>query len=167
MFSFFANKKQSSAEESRALYHDIAGQARNPVFYAEYGVPDTFDGRFEMLCLHLWLDMRRLKLLGQDKKAQALFDYAFKVMDQTLREMGVGDLSVPKHMKRMMIAFNGRAHAYEEGLVSKEAMEEALKRNAYGTAENPDPAMMQKLVTYIFEDIEKKDMLLKKEYHAA
>ncbi len=67
---------------------------------------------------------------------QAVFDACFADMDQTLREMGAGDMSVPKHMRRMMKGFNGRMHAYEEAYDDKAAFEEVLRRNVFaGDAE--------------------------------
>ena len=91
-------------------------QARQPVFYESYGVPDSVDGRFEMIALHCYLLMRRLQAAGDKALSQKLFDIFFVSMDQSLREMGVGDLAVPKHMKRMMNGFNGRADGYEQAL---------------------------------------------------
>jgi len=98
-----------------ALYGAIVAQARLPVFYAGFGVPDTVEGR--LIVLHLVLVLRRLRQTGQSEGfTQGLFDAFCRDMDHNLREMGVGDLSVPKAMKRLGEAFYGRQRAYEEAL---------------------------------------------------
>lgn len=119
------------------LYGHILGQARQPAFYADLGVPDTVDGRFELIALHTALVLIRLKDQGEEAKivAQALFDQMFADMDRNLRDMGVGDLKVGKHVRRMAEALYGRLHAYEKGLAAADAgaLEEALRRNLFGT----------------------------------
>lgn len=132
------------------LYAALVEQARRPPFYATLGVPDTVDGRFEMIALHMFLVLHRLK----DEPAaqsfgQALFDIMFADMDRSLREMGVSDLSVGRHVKRMAQGLYGRMAAYEAGLAGADdsALAEALRRNVYGTvATPPDPGP---LVAYV------------------
>ena len=129
------------------MYDTAARQAMIPVFYMEYGVPDTLDGRFEMTSLHIILAMQ-----GMDRKlSQALFDRFFVGVDRSLREMGIGDLSVPRHMKRMMTAFNGRRVAYEAAFRGADdaALTDALKRNVYGTVERPDDNHVKSLTAYV------------------
>jgi cytochrome b pre-mRNA-processing protein 3 len=108
------------------------------------GVPDTVDGRFEMVALHVFLVLHRLKAeRGAEAFGQALFDTMFADMDRSLREMGVSDISVGRHVKNMAKGFYGRVAAYESGLgdATETALNEALRRNAYGTlAEPPDAA---------------------------
>ena len=123
-------------EAARGLYGTAVAQARDPVFYTGMGVPDTVDGRFEMLTVHVILIVGRLSEGGESAHplAQALFDTMFEDMDRSLREMGVGDLSVGKHIRRMGRGFYGRAAAYETGLRGGDAaLEEAVRRNLYGT----------------------------------
>jgi cytochrome b pre-mRNA-processing protein 3 len=118
------------------LYHGIVGQARRPGFFAVYGVPDTLDGRFELIALHGFLVLSRLKQehARTAKLAQELFDIFFADMDRALRELGVGDLAVGKHVKRMATAFYGRIVSYERGLAADDtALGEALGRNLFGT----------------------------------
>ena len=118
------------------LYARIVGQARCPAFYLDLGVPDTVDGRFEMVALHAFLVIRRLTGAseGAARVAQALFDAMFADMDRSLREMGVGDLGVGRRVKKMVSAFLGRSAAYEAGLASGEdGLAAALRRNVYGT----------------------------------
>jgi cytochrome b pre-mRNA-processing protein 3 len=114
-----------------AIYGMIVAQAREPVFYARLGVPDTVNGRFDMVLLHLWMVLRRLRAAecGTDL-AQALFDHFCGDMDANLREMGVGDLTVPKRMQKFGEAFYGRAAAYDAALeAGTEPLAQALCRN--------------------------------------
>ena len=143
MFSLSSQKDRQGkrAEAAVGLYSAIVGQARRPAFYRDFGVPDSLDGRFDLILLHVCLVLRRLK--GDrdidEELGQALFDTLFLDMDQSLREMGVGDLGVGKRVKRMVQAFYGRLAAYEDGLASGEGrLEEALRRNLYGTVSAPD-----------------------------
>lgn len=102
-----------------ALYGQAVAQARLPAWYESHGVPDTLDGRFDMVGVFAFLLIDRLQADPDPRGAglaQAVFDAMFADMDQTLREMGVGDLSVGKRVKAMWTAFNGRAHAYSAAL---------------------------------------------------
>tara|TARA_R110001592_G_scaffold79054_1_gene236701 strand:- start:33982 stop:34587 length:606 start_codon:yes stop_codon:yes gene_type:complete len=148
-------KKNLKSKDNKAvagqLYACALYNTRESVFYEEYGVPDTFDGRFDLLLVHVFITLN--VLIGHEryeKLSQALFDRVFQDMDQTLREMGIGDMGVPKHMKRMMKAFNGRMHSYQlaidpssmdeqdiEGLTPT-TLKDALKRNLYGTVADGD-----------------------------
>lgn len=118
-----------------ALYGTIVAQARSRSFYLDYGVSDTVNGRFELIVLHLALVLRRL--FGDDEQLRALgqgiFDEFCRDMDNNLREMGIGDLSVPKHMRRVGDAYYGRAQAYDAALEQgdDEALARALARNIY------------------------------------
>lgn len=98
----------------RALYASIVDQARQPAFYAVIGVPDTLDGRFDMIVLHLSAVVDRLRNPDRsiDIHGQNLFDLFVVDMEQNLRQMGVGDLSVPKKMKKIGQSFYGRFGAY-------------------------------------------------------
>jgi cytochrome b pre-mRNA-processing protein 3 len=124
----------------RAIYGAIVAQARVPAFYADYGVPDTLEGRFELLVLHAFLYFRRMKgetAADARETGQAVFDLMFLDMDRSLRELGVGDLSVPKKIKRMAQAFYGRVAAYDAALAAGEraALADALARNIYASDE--------------------------------
>lgn len=135
-----------------ALYNAAVAQARSPGFYLHAGVPDTVEGRFEMVMLHTFLVLRRLKMLGEPARAigQRLFDILFDDMDQTLREMGVGDLSVGKKIKGLAAAFYGRIAAYDEGLAASgdAVLGAALKRNVFA-ATAPDASEVEALVDYM------------------
>lgn len=134
-------------ETARQLYKAAVMQARAPIFYREYDVPDTMDGRFEMTAMHVFLIMRAL---GPENKklSQALFDIMFKNMEMACREMGIGDLSVPKHIKRMMKAYNGRAVSYQRALEAS-GLVEAVARNVYGTVQSPDADKAKALAYYM------------------
>ena len=99
------------------IYGMIVTQAREPVFYRELGVLDSVNGRFDLLVLHLWMVLRRMKPIeaGTDL-SQALFDRFCEDMDANLREMGIGDTTVPKRMRAFGEAFYGRVAAYDLAL---------------------------------------------------
>jgi cytochrome b pre-mRNA-processing protein 3 len=134
---FTAFRPDPLGEAAGLAYRRVVEQARQPGFFIAGGVPDTLDGRFELICLHAFLYLRRLKrerppaaLLGQ-----RFFDEMFADFDRSLREMGTGDLSVGREVKRMAEAFYGRIAAYEQGLAADGAeLEAALARNLFGTA---------------------------------
>ncbi len=152
MFSRAARRRQEGLQNSASsLYGRIVAQARRPEFYQHWGVPDSVDGRFDLIVLHVFLVLRRLKADGEpaEELAQGLFDTLFLDMDQSLREMGAGDLGVGKRVKRMVQAFYGRVEAYEAGLAEGEAaLQEALRRNLYGTAA-PEPRQLAALASYL------------------
>lgn len=126
-----------------AIYDAIVAQARRPAFYAALGVPDTLDGRFELIALHVFLVLRRLKGEAAARGvSQALADRLFEDLDRSLREMGAGDLGVGRRVKTMARATYGRIAAYDAGLsAGDEALSAALKRNLYGTAAPPPEAL--------------------------
>jgi cytochrome b pre-mRNA-processing protein 3 len=118
----------------------VVERARQPLFFTDYGVPDTLDGRFELICLHAFLYLQCLKAFRPqgNQLCQNFFDRMFADFDRALRELGIGDLSVGKQVKRMAQAFYGRIRAYEEGLTGDEAaLREALARNLFGTVPAP------------------------------
>lgn len=129
-------RRDPLAAPAAALYARVVEQARLPSFYISGGVPDTVDGRFELVSVHAFLLFHRLK---QDSAAgaalaQAVFDTMFADMDTALRELGAGDLGVAPRVKRMVSGFSGRVAAYEAGLAgSDEVLADALRRNLYGT----------------------------------
>lgn len=120
------------------LYGVIVAQARAPVFYADLGVPDTLEGRFDLIVLHLHLVNRRLgraEARGREL-GQELLDFFFEDMDASLREIGIGDLSVPKKMRTLGEAYLGRAAAYDGALAAKDRdqLAAAIARNVYAGA---------------------------------
>jgi cytochrome b pre-mRNA-processing protein 3 len=113
------------------IYGMIVTQAREPLFYRELGVADTVDGRFDVLILHLWMVLRRMKTMESGAVLhQSLFDRFCEDMDGNLREMGVGDLKVPKRMQAFGEAFYGRSAAYDLAIAEgQEELAAALRKN--------------------------------------
>ncbi len=148
--SFFKAKQPASLAVT--LYGAIVEQARQPGFYRDRGVPDTLDGRFDLLVLHAFLVLRRLNALGPEGQAMAqeLADLIFTDMDGNLREIGVGDLSVGKRIKAMAKAFFGRLTVYDRALAEGgDELTQALVRNLYGTVAHPDPAQAALVAGYV------------------
>jgi cytochrome b pre-mRNA-processing protein 3 len=146
------SRRSDRAEAAHALYVALVRQAREPAFYSDCGVPDSLEGRFDMIVLHAFLVMRRLRAEGAAGAdlAQALFDVMFSDMDQNLRELGVGDLAVGRRVKTMARNFYGRVKAYDEGLdaAGDGALIAALDRNLYATVV-AEPARMARMAGYV------------------
>lgn len=135
--------------ETRRIGHDIyeriVAQARNPVFFRDMGVPDTMEGRFEMIVLHLSLVLDRLKTEGPpgQRLGQRLMEHLITDMDDALRQIGIGDMGVPRRVKKTAAAFVERSKDYMDGLSldaakagqSKDKLEAALLRHVYGTSD--------------------------------
>jgi cytochrome b pre-mRNA-processing protein 3 len=130
-FNHFRKPRVAPRGTIEAIYGMIVTQAREPLFYRNLGVPDTVNGRFDLLVLHLWMVLRRLKSIeGGTETCQALFDRFCDDMDANLREMGVGDLTVPKRMQAFGEAFYGRSAAYDLALAGgAEQLALALDKN--------------------------------------
>lgn len=121
------NKQYPIKTISKSLYEAAVLNSREAMFYEHMGVPDTFDGRFDSM---------------------------FVNMDQTLRGRGDGDVGVPKHIKRMMKAYNGRMRVYEDAVSKSDlSLEEALKRNLYGTVDIVD---LSKMKDYVMSNLDDK-----------
>jgi cytochrome b pre-mRNA-processing protein 3 len=133
------------------LYGAAVAAARHPWFFGPLAVPDTLDGRFDLVGLHVALLIRRLRTDADPRGAalaQAVFDAMFADMDMNLREMGVSDMTIGKRVKRMWEAFHGRCFAYEAALDANDqpALATALARNVWreeATATPPPAAAMQ------------------------
>lgn len=140
----------ATKDSALRLYIQIVKQARRPVFYHSLGVPDTPAGRFDLVALHGFLVIQRLRnettVLSL---VQALSDTMFADMDSNLREMGVGDLSIGKHVKMLASHYLGLALAYESGLRgTDDDLRSALRRNLYA-AVDPTPVQIDIIVDYI------------------
>jgi cytochrome b pre-mRNA-processing protein 3 len=133
IFNLF--RRAPAGDSIASLYGTIVAQARAPVFYRAFGVPDTVNGRLEMILLHAVLVFRRLSAgEGPDRAlGQAIFDLFCQDMDDNLREMGVGDLAVPRTMRQIGEAFYGRQAAYAAALATADpqALIDALTRNVF------------------------------------
>lgn len=122
-------------EDAFEAYVDIVAQARNPVFYREWQVDDTIDGRFDVIVLHLCLVLMRceseLDRVDVQSFSRFLSEAFFADMDRSLREMGASDTGVGVRVKKMAQAFYGRQKAYREAIGDETAMAEVLRRNVY------------------------------------
>jgi cytochrome b pre-mRNA-processing protein 3 len=143
-------RKDPLKDAADALFAAAVAQAREPTFYTAFRVEDSVEGRFELLTLHVYLLLRRLKGQNGEAKrlAQHVLDALFANLDGSLREMGVGDLSVGRKIRGMAEAFYGRIGAYEHAMAhsAPAALEEALARNVY---EKTDPAAGAGLAGYV------------------
>jgi cytochrome b pre-mRNA-processing protein 3 len=149
IFHLFRRSPQDDSIAS--LYGMIVAQARAQAFYQAYGVPDTVNGRFEMIVLHLVLVLHRLKAEPEGRRlGQAVFDLFCSDMDANLREMGVGDLAVPRTMQDLGGAFYGRQAAYEAALAAAEPgpLVAALARNVFAGETGPGAV---RLAAYVRE----------------
>lgn len=145
------SRRRSVRDAAEAAYRRVVEQARQPLFFTAFGVPDTIDGRFELICLHAFIYLHRLKMERPRSTAasQAFFDAMFADMDRGLREMGTGDLSVGRHVKRMAQGFYGRIRAYEAGLDrDASSLGPALARNLFGTV-GESAAAIEPMVDYV------------------
>jgi cytochrome b pre-mRNA-processing protein 3 len=140
----------------QGLYGAIVAQARLPSFYLRYGVPDSVDGRFDLIVLHLFLVLRRLgsQPSGRDAMARQLVESFCQDLDHNLREMGVGDLTVPRRIQGYVEALYGRSEAYKAALASgdRAAAARALGRNVYGQDEPADGARL--LADYMLQAVD-------------
>ena len=148
-FKHFRKPRLAPRGTIETIYGMIVTQAREPLFYRDLGVPDTVNGRFDLLLLHLWMVLRHLRgLPGGVELSQAVFDHFCADMDANLREMAVGDLAVPKKMQKLGEAFYGRAAAYDmalsdnaealdntRALDNAEALAQAINRNVLDGAQ--------------------------------
>jgi cytochrome b pre-mRNA-processing protein 3 len=133
-------KPRLAQTAGRALYAAAVAQARTPGLYAELGAPDTPEGRFEVYSLHVYLLLERLKEQGPQaaETAQAVFDTYVSALDNALRELAVGDLSVGKRMRKLAEAFFGRIKSYEAALPQlpdTSELEALLARTVYAEAD--------------------------------
>jgi cytochrome b pre-mRNA-processing protein 3 len=140
-------KSEAPGTQVRRVYDAIVAQARQPVLYRDLEVPDTVSGRFDMIILHAFLVLERLRREDEAaiRFAQDLTDELFRDMDRSLREMGVGDLSVGKKVRRMAEVFHGRLKAYAAAAPGA-AFTEVVKRNVYAGSDTAGNA--GRLATY-------------------
>ena len=135
----FIRKRDKQERAGFRLYGSAVAAARDPFLYTTLGVPDTLDGRFDAIALHVYLVVRRLSAEPDPGPAlaQAVFDAMFLDMDINLREMGVGDLSVGKRNRAMWEAFHGRSAAYAAVWQDPPALAAAFARNFWRGEQPP------------------------------
>ena len=158
-FNHFSKPRGPLRGTIEAIYGMIVTQARDQVFYRDLGVADTVNGRFDLLLLHLWMVLRRFRSMeGAASISQALFDRFCEDMDANLREMGVGDLTVPKRMQAFGEAFYGRAAAYDAAFTAgADAPAYALRKNILN---GEDMENARRLATYaqaVMADLDRLD----------
>lgn len=138
---------------AHTLYGRVVAQSRQPFFFRDLAVPDTREGRLEMLQLHAMLAMRRLSPLGAPgmRLSQALYDLMFEDLDRHLREWGIGDLSVGKHVKKSAQSFMARVAAIDPALEAGDsvAMHDPLLHNVYEGSTIVDPAAVTAMARYL------------------
>jgi cytochrome b pre-mRNA-processing protein 3 len=126
--------------QANGWYEALGNMGRNRAFYTNFAVPDTLNARYDMLCLILCCMHTRLQNLGETQLNQALFDIAFAHLEQQLRQAGVGDLAVPRQMKKLIQAFYGRLEAYNAALEAADqtAFAAVVARNVFAGVDNAD-----------------------------
>lgn len=140
---FFSTRRRTERDVAQRIYAACQAAARRPTLYLDYGVPDTLEGRFEMVALALFPVLNRLMHEpGDDPELARLVSESFvDDMDAAFREMGVSDTSVPKRMKTLYSSFAGRIAAYRQALGEGEgALAAAVARNVFPDASRDDPA---------------------------
>jgi len=134
-------------------YHELVNQARTPAFYRDLGVPDTPEGRFEMVALHVALAWRRLRLEGPagHTMGQDLFDLMLADLDESLRQIGIGDLSVGKQMRRLAGHFYARLKALDEAFAAAPAapLRAMLRANVYHGGAPPSARQLDALAAHV------------------
>ena len=152
----FGRERSANRAITGALYASIVAAARQTLFYSDWNVPDTPLGRFEMLSLHMFLFQHRMRgeAGASHELAQILIDDFFEDVDHSLRELGIGDMGIPKRMKKLARMYYGRTAAYDDALArnDREALKAALARNI-----RPDAQLWpesEKLADYVVGAVE-------------
>lgn len=141
----------SAKQAAGKLFGRLVAQARHRVFYEQLGVPDSVDGRFDMVVLHIFLVLQRLRGQGDGAAilSQALYDTLILDLEASLRQLGAGDVGVGKRIRVMTEALQGRIKAYEAALAGSSLdLEAALRRNVYGTIE-PQTEVLRVMADYL------------------
>jgi cytochrome b pre-mRNA-processing protein 3 len=141
-------------QQGYGLYAIINEEARAEYFFTNWGAPDTMDGRFELILLHMFIYLhsmkQRMKEHGGDttELQRKIIEAFFDDMDRSFREFGVGDTGVGKRIKKMANAFYGRINAFEKSLHDDTQLTQALLKNSFATCETP-PVNIQEWVGYV------------------
>lgn len=140
-------RRSPTGQTATKLYGHVVAQARSTVLYASYHVPDTAEGRFEMIVLHLFMSLERLRAEGEAGQAlgQALLETFVTDMDDAMREFGIGDLGVPRRIKKTTAAVAERVEDYRAALA---APDDAPMQRALAKHIALDPADASRLATY-------------------
>lgn len=138
-------------DTAERLYAAITEQSRQASFFADLQIPDTVDGRFDVLALHAWMVIDRVRQEADGEAvAQAVFDAMFAHLDFAVREMGAQDLGVGRRIKVMAEGLHGRALAFRTAIADPDpvALQNALRRNVFGKADPIDDAVVR-LAAYV------------------
>ena len=146
-------RRKAARQAAPAIYQNLVAAARSPFLYRDCGVPDSIEGRYEMIVLHATLLLRRLHQEGREQAplGQAIVDYLASDLDRSMRELGVGDLSVSRYMKRLGEGLYGRAAAYEAALADPAdpaSLPKTLLRNVYGDI-HPGDRILAAIAAYV------------------
>ena len=152
-------KRQLSTDLISQLYGAVTCQSRQYIFYKDYHIPDTPQGRFEVLALHLSLMMRRLKFLHPNEVgecsglSQKLSDWVVADVEESIRSLPVSELKITRHLKKFMEGFYGRLMAYDKALElnDKGMLEQAIRRNVYEIVEEIETDIVKGLVAYTLQ----------------
>ena len=158
MFGLFNSEAKAARlarlATARQLYQTILEQARNPILYTQYQVPDTVDGRYDLILLHaiVVIDLLQGAAESGQKLGQGIFDIMFRDLENGVREIGVSDMSIARHFRRMSQGFNGRRIAYSAALAAQDAavMQDAVTRNIFRKSTDDVAASAAQLTQYIF-----------------
>ena len=150
------------------IYKKIVLHSRNKIFYKDLGIPDTIDGRFDLIVLHFFFVHQALFNKGaiEQKVYDEVLNIMFKDFDSNLREIGVGDLSVGKKVYHMSEGVAGRVHAYNKCKNSKKLLIDKLRKNIYGVKKNINKKNLLIMLDYFLinlKTINKKKLLEIKE----
>ena len=126
----FAAKSRARRETARRILEALTARARARDFFERFAVPDTIDGRFDLVVLHAFLVLERLDALKERDLSQSLVDMLFISFDEGLRDLGVGDIGMGRRLKAMGNAFYGRLDVYGRAHDLHE-LAAALQRNLY------------------------------------
>ncbi len=153
-------KPRNDHAAAHALYSETVLAARDPAFFIRWGVPDTVEGRFEVLSLRAFSLLHRLKQAPEAADiAQAYFDIMFDDLDSNLRELGVGDMSVGKKVKKLAGGFYGRVKAYDAALdnaAGESVMSETLSRFLFRDT-SPTPEILREAAGFLRHDVDSLD----------
>lgn len=153
----FKKRKQIeifSQSELRNLYVETVTHCRDPKFYTDFAVADNLPGRFSVIVLHIFLLMNKMGA-GQ-ASAQSLFDIMFYDIDRSMRENGVGDLAVPKRIKKAMKVFYEDLELYQKQFETLDQAQETLRHTLYHQQE-VEPAVLKKIAQYALKQKETLD----------
>ncbi len=156
-------KKNTSKTLPQQIYGGLMTHARSPVFFLNFKVPDTVMGRFDMLSLHVYLLARRFRADASDiaqDLSQEIFDLYVADVERALRELGIGDTSVPKKKKKMIRSFYGQIDDFDEPLNNKEIdiLSEKVAARYLGEVEGAEPSLITNYILASEENLNKQDI---------